>query len=323
MKAIAQHVYGSCEVLELTEIERPSPGPDEVLIRVRAAAVDAGVWHLMTGMPYLLRLMGYGLRAPKVPVRGREVAGVVEAAGAGVTRFRPGDEVFGICEGSFAEYALARPDKLAAKPAGLPLDQAAALPVSGLTALQALRDAGRVRAGQRVLVIGAGGGVGSLAVQLAKAFGAHVTGVCGTGKTDLVRALGADEVVDRGREEITDGRRRYDLVVDTAGNRPLSLLRRALTPRGTLVIVGGEGGGRWLGGTDRVLRAGLLNPFVRHTLRGFMAKELGEDLDVLRRYVEAGELKPVIDRTYDLPRAADAITRQHLGRARGKILLVP
>ncbi|MET9886320.1 NAD(P)-dependent alcohol dehydrogenase [Streptomyces sp. NPDC006430] len=328
MKAITQHTYGSCEVLELGDVETPSPRPEEVLIRVRAAAVDAGVWHLMTGMPYLLRLMGYGLRAPKEPVRGREVAGRVEAVGAAVTRFRPGDEVFGICEGAFAEYAVAPQDKLAAKPAGLPLEEAAALPISGLTALQALRDAGRVQPGQRVLVIGAAGGVGSIAVQLAKAFGAHVTGVCSTTKTDLVRSIGADEVIDYTRQEITapappPGALRYDLVIDTAGNRPLAALRRILTPRGTLVIVGGEGGGRWLGGIDRVLRAGLLSPFLRQNLRGVLTKECREDLEVLGQHVETGALTPVIDRTYPLDRAPDAIARQHAGHARGKILIAP
>ncbi|WP_406197103.1 NAD(P)-dependent alcohol dehydrogenase [Kitasatospora sp. NBC_01560] len=323
MKAITQHRYGTCDVLELGEIEAPAPGAGEVLIRVRAAGVDAGVWHLMTGLPRLLRLMGYGLRAPKVRVRGREVAGVVETVGAGVTRFRPGDEVFGICEGSFAEYAVASEEKLAATPAGLPLEHAAALAISGLTALQALRDAGRVEPGQRVLVIGAGGGVGNLAVQLAKASGAYVTGVCSTGKTDLVRSIGADEVVDYTREEVTDGRHRHDLVIDTAGSRPVSHLRRALTPRGTLVIVGGETGGRWTGGVGRVLRAALLNLFVGQTLRGVMTKEVHEDLAALARHVESGTLTPVVDGTYGLDRAAEAITRQHRGQARGKILLTP
>lgn len=323
MKAIVQDTYGSSEVLELRDIETPEPGKGEVLLAVRAAAVDAGVWHLMSGRPYLLRLMGYGLRAPKVPVRGREVAGRVEAVGEGVTAFRPGDEVFGICEGSFAEYASARQDKLAHKPAGLPLEEAAALPISGLTALQALRDAGRVRAGQRVLVIGAAGGVGTFAVQLAKAFGAHVTGVCSTTKTELVRSLGADEVIDYTREEFADGARHYDLILDTAGNRTLKHLRRALTPRGTLVIVGGEGGGNWLGGIDRVLRAALLNPFVRHGLKGVMAVESQADLDVLRRYAEDGTLAPAIQRTCPLAETARAVDELHGGGARGKILVTP
>ncbi|WP_251057359.1 NAD(P)-dependent alcohol dehydrogenase [Streptomyces sp. ISL-94] len=310
-------------VLQLRNISAPKPGKGEVLIAVRAAAVDAGVWHLMSGRPYLLRLMGYGVRAPKVRVRGREVAGRVEAVGEGVTAFRVGDEVFGICEGSFAEYTSARQDKLAHKPAGLPLEQAAALPTSGLTALQALRDAGRVRSGQRVLVIGAAGGVGTFAVQLAKAYGAHVTGVCSTGKTELVRSLGADETIDYTREEFADGTRHYDLVLDTAGGRTLTHLRRALTPRGTLVIVGGEGGGRWLGGIDRVLRAVLLSPFVRHTLKGFVAVERKADLDVLKQHVEDGTLIPAVQRTCSLEGAAEAAEELHRGGARGKILVTP
>ncbi|MBT2447666.1 NAD(P)-dependent alcohol dehydrogenase [Streptomyces sp. ISL-43] len=323
MKAIVQDTYGSSDVLELRDVETPKPGRGEVLIAVRAAAVDAGVWHLMSGRPYLLRLMGFGLRAPKVPVRGREVAGVVESVGEGVTAFRPGDEVFGICEGSFADYASARQDKLAHKPAGLPLEEAAALPMSGLTALQALRDAGRVRPGQRVLVIGAAGGVGTFAVQLAKAYGAHVTGVCSTTKTELVRSLGADEVIDYTREEFADGVRHYDLILDTAGNRTLSHLRRALTPRGTLVLIGGEGGGRWLGGVDRVLRAALLNPFVRHGLKGFISAERQSDLEVLKGHVEDGTLSPAVQRTCRLADAPEAIDRLHRGEARGKILITP
>lgn len=323
MKAIVQDTYGSHEVLELRDVETPRPGKGEVLIAVRAAGLDAGVWHLMSGKPYLLRLLGYGLRAPKVPVRGREVSGRVEAVGEGVSAYGVGDEVFGICEGSFAQYATARQDKLAPVPAGLPPEQAAALPISGLTALQALRDAGRVQPGQRVLVIGAAGGVGTFAVQLAKAYGAHVTGVCSTTKTELVRGLGADEVIDYTREEFADGVRRYDLILDTAGNRALSHLRRALTPRGTLVIVGGEGGGPWLGGMGRVLWAGLLNPFVRHGLKGFISAERQADLEVLRRHVEDGTLSPAVHLTCPLADAPDAIDRLHRGEARGKILVLP
>lgn len=323
MKAIAQDTYGSTDVLELRDVETPRPGKGEVLIAVRAAALDAGVWHLMSGRPYLLRLMGFGLRAPKVPVRGREVAGRVEAVGEGVSAFRTGDEVFGICEGAFAEYVCARQDKLAHKPAGLPLEAAAALPMSGLTALQALRDVGRLKPGQRVLVIGAAGGVGTFAVQLAKAYGAHVTGVCSTTKTELVRSLGADEVIDYTREEFADGARPYDLVLDTAGNRTLSHLRRALAPRGTLVLIGGEGGGDWLGGTDRVLRAALLNPFVRHGLKGLLSAERQADLDVLKQHVEDGSLVPVIQRTIPLSGVPEAIDELHRGGARGKILVTP
>jgi NADPH:quinone reductase-like Zn-dependent oxidoreductase len=245
MKAIVQDRYGAADVLELREIDQPVPTDDEVLVRVEAAGVDAGVWHLMTGLPYLVRLFGFGLRRPKVGVRGRDVAGRVEAVGKEVTRLRPGAAVFGICEGSFAEYACVREDKAAPKPASLSFEQAAAVPISALTALQGLRDKGQVKPGQKVLIIGAAGGVGSFAVQLAKAFGAEVTGVCSTTKADLVRSIGADHVVDYTRDDFADGARHWDLILDTAGDRSLSHLRRALTPRGTLVIVGvkGEEGG--------------------------------------------------------------------------------
>ncbi|MGW4204412.1 NAD(P)-dependent alcohol dehydrogenase [Streptomyces sp. NPDC004726] len=307
MKAIAQDTYGSADVLRLRDIPRPVPGDGEVLVRVHAAGVDPGVWHLMTGLPYPVRAAGYGLRTPKMPVRGRALAGRVEAVGANVTGFEPGDEVYGTGEGSFAEYACARSDRLAAKPANLTFEQAAAVPISGLTALQALRDAGKAQQGQRVLVIGAGGGVGTFAVQLAKTFGAHVTGVCSTTKTDLVRSLGADEVIDYTREEFADGVRRWDLILDTAGNRPLSLLRRALTPKGTLVLVGAEGEGRWFGGIERLPAVALLSPFVSQTLRNLLAKERAEDLDVLREIIEDGKVTPAIDRTYPLGEAPDAI----------------
>ncbi|MEU0791409.1 NAD(P)-dependent alcohol dehydrogenase [Amycolatopsis sp. NPDC005961] len=319
MKAIVQDRYGSPDVLEFRDTARPSPGAGEVVVRVHAAGVDPGVRHLTTGHPYLLRLLGFGLRRPKLPVRGLDFAGTVEETGDGVTRVRPGDEVFGVCEGAFAEYAVAKQDLVAAKPARLSFEQAAAVLVSGGTALQALRDAGRVRPGQRVLVIGAAGGIGTFAVQLAKAFGAEVTGVCSTAKTDLVRTLGAEHVVDYTREDIAA--RRYDLIVDTAGLRSLTTLRRALTPRGTLVIAGGENGGRWLGGIQRVFRAALLNPFVRHRLCGLVSRVRGEDLEVLRDLIEAGKLTPVLDRTYPLADVAAAIGHLHAGRAAGKVVL--
>ena len=322
MKAVVQDTYGSPEVLEVREIDKPVPEDNEVLVRVRAAGVDPGVWHLMTGLPYLVRIMGYGLRKPKVGIRGRDVAGRVEAVGTGVTRFRPGEEVFGIGEGSFAEYACARADKLAPKPANLTFEQAAAVPISGLTALQALRDRGTVQPGQTVLIIGAAGGVGSFAVQLAKAFGAEVTGVCSTTKVDLVRSIGADDVIDYTREDFADGARHWDLIVDTAGRRSLSQLRRALTPRGTLVIVGGEGGGRWLGGFDRlILRAPMVSPFARQRLRPLVSKERSEDLVVLKEFIEAGKVTPVIDRTYPLGEAPEAIRYLEAGHARGKIVI--
>jgi NADPH:quinone reductase-like Zn-dependent oxidoreductase len=319
MKAIVQDRYGSPDILEFRDLGRPSPGAGEVLVRVHAAGVDPGVRHLTTGHPYLLRLLGFGLRRPKLPVRGLDFAGTVEEIGDGVTRVRPGDEVFGVCEGAFAEYAVAKQDLVAAKPGRLSFEQAAAVPVSGGTALQALRDAGGVQPGQRVLVIGAAGGVGSFAVQLAKTFGANVTGVCSTAKTDLVRSLGADHVVDYTREDFAA--QRYDLIVDTAGLRSLSALRRALTPRGTLVLVGGENGGKWLGGIQRVFRAALLNPFVRQRLRGLVSRVRGADLDDLRDLIEAGRLTPVLDRTYSLADAAAALGHLHAGRAAGKVVL--
>ena len=322
MKAIVQDTYGSPDVLELRDIAMPVVGDDEVLVRVHAAGVDPGVWHLMSGLPYLVRIMGYGLRKPKVRIRGRDVAGRVEAVGKNVTGFHPGDEVFGICEGSFAEYARAQVDKLAPKPAKLSFEQAATVPISGLTALQGLRDTGKVQPGQKVLIIGAAGGVGSFAVQLAKTFGAEVTGVCSTGKVDLVRSIGADHVIDYTREDFADGVPRYDLILDTAGNRSLSHLRRALAPKGTLVIVGGEGGGRWLGGFDRqILRAPMLSPFVSQTLRPLISKERRKDLVVLTELIEAGKVTPIIDGTHPLSEVPEAIRYLERGHARGKVVI--
>jgi len=321
MKAIVQDKYGSTDVLELREIDRPTIGPDDVLVRVRAAGVDPGVWHLMTGLPYLIRVMGYGLRAPKWRIRGRALSGSVEMVGTNVTGFHPGDEVFGTCEGSFADYASARADRLAPKPTNLTFEQAATVPISAQTALQALRDAGRVQPGQRVLIIGAAGGVGSFAVQLAKAYGAYVTGVCGTEKAELVRSIGADDVIDYTRTDFADGTRRYDLILDTAGNRSLSHLRRALAPEGTLVIIGGEGGGRWLGMMGRIFRTMVLAPFVRQKLRFLSATERAEDLRLLKELIEAGKVTPVIDRTYPLSQASEAIRYLERGHARGKVVI--
>ncbi|GHH63570.1 NADPH:quinone reductase [Kitasatospora indigofera] len=320
MKAVVQDSYGPPEVLELREVERPVPGPGEVLVRVRAAGLDPGVGHLTTGLPYLVRL-GVGLRAPRVRTRGMDVSGQVTALGPEVTGLRVGDEVFGTCAGSFAEYAVVRQDRCAPKPANLTFEQAAVVPVSAVTALRALRDAGRVRPGQHVLVIGAGGGVGSFATQLAKAFGAEVTGLCGPAKAELVRSLGADHVSDYTREDFADGPRRYDLIVDTAGNRPLSRLRRALTPRGTLVIVGGEHDGRWLGGTDRALRALLLSPFVRQRLRGLLAVPGRADLGGLAGLIEAGRVTPLLDRSFRLDEVPRAVRYLAGGHARGKVAI--
>jgi NADPH:quinone reductase-like Zn-dependent oxidoreductase len=322
MKAIVQDRYGSADALKLEDIGVPAPGDDDVLVRIHAAGVDPGVWHLVTGLPYLVRLIGYGYRPRKAPVRGMDLAGRVEATGKNVTGLQPGDEVFGTCNGSFAEYACAREDKLAPKPANLTFEQAAAVPVSGCSALQGLRDKGEVRAGQRVLIVGASGGVGTFAVQLAKAFGAEVTGVCSATKIDLVRSIGADHVVDYTREDFADGRRHYDLILDAGGRRSPSHLRRALTPEGTLVIVGGEGGGRWVGGFQRqILWAPILSLFVSQKLRSLTATEPKEDLQVLRELIEDGKLAPVVDRTYPLAEVAEAIRYLHDGRARGKVVV--
>jgi NADPH:quinone reductase-like Zn-dependent oxidoreductase len=321
MKAIAQDSYGSADVLEFRNIEDPVVGEHDVLVRVHAAGCGPDVWHLMTGLPYFARLM-IGLRRPKIGVRGRDVAGTVESVGSSVQGFQPGDEVLGIAEGSFAELAIARPDKLVSKPARLSFEEAAAIPISGLSALQVIRDEGKVQPGQTVLVIGAAGGVGTLTVQIAKAFGAKVTGLCSTMKVDLVRSIGADEVIDYTREDFSDGSRRWDVIVDTAGRRPLSQLRRALTPKGTLVIVGGDGGGRWTGGFFRgVFRGPLLSLFVGQRLRGLISVEKQEDLQALTDLIEAGKVTPVIDRTYPLIEAPDAIRYLEEGHPRGKVVV--
>ncbi|MBJ7598790.1 MAG: NAD(P)-dependent alcohol dehydrogenase [Candidatus Nephthysia bennettiae] len=318
MKAIVRDAYGSADAVQLRDVDKPAIGDGEVLVRVHAAGLDRGVWHVMTGQPYLMRIAGFGVRAPKNPVLGRDLAGVVEAVGKDVTRFRPGDEVFGIGDGSFAEYARAREDKLAPKPENLTFEQASVVAVSGLTALQALRDQGRVEPGQEVLIIGASGGVGTFAVQIAKAFGARVTGVCSTAKVDVVRSLGADHVIDYTREDFAGGQQRYDLVLDIGGNSTPARLRSVLTPKGTLVIVGGEGGGRWFGGIDRQLRATMLSPFVGQKLGTFIARENHEDLIVLKQLIESGKLTPVIGRTYPLAEAREAIRNLQAGHALGK-----
>jgi NADPH:quinone reductase-like Zn-dependent oxidoreductase len=321
MKAIVQGSYGSADVLELRDVDRPEIAEDEVLVAVQAAGVDRGVWHLMTGLPYPIRLAGYGLRAPKNPVPGADLAGVVEAVGENVTRFQPGDEVFGIGKGAYAQYSCALENKLAAKPANLTFEQAAVVAISGLPALQGLRDHGRVEPNQQVLIIGASGGVGTYAVQVAKAFGAQVTGVCSTTKVDLVRSLGADHVIDYTREDFAAGPQRYEMILDIGGHASLARLRRALTPRGTLVIVGGETGGRWLGGYDRQLRALLLSRFVTQTLTTFISSENQADLLVLKQLIEAGKVTPVIDRTYALSEAPQAIRYVQQGHARGKVVI--
>ncbi|MFD7709952.1 NAD(P)-dependent alcohol dehydrogenase [Streptomyces sp. NPDC059785] len=318
MKAIVQDAYGSADRLELRDIDRPVPRSGEVLVRIRAAGVDPSVWHLMTGRPYVARL-ALGVRRPRNPVRGWDGAGVVEAVGGEVTGLKPGDEVFGVCDGSFAEYARAKAGHVVAKPPGLSFEQAAVLPTSGLTAFQALSGTARPRPGQDVLVIGASGGVGTYAVQLAVHHGARVTGVCGPAGADLVRSLGAADVVDYTRGEITDAGRRYDVVLDNAGNRPLSLLRRVLAPRGTLVIIGGERGGAWFGGLHRGLGAVLLSPFVRQNLRNLVEKPAREDLAALRDLADSGALLPVVERTYPLPEAPAAVRHLREGHPLGKL----
>ena len=323
MKAIVQDRYGEADVLHLEDIDTPTVGSGEVLLRVQAASLFAGDWHYMAGMPLAFRPAS-GLTKPRIRVRGRDVAGRVEAVGPGVTMFHVGDVVYGICDGAFAEFATAGVNKLAPKPANLTFEEAATVPITGTTALQAARDHGKVQAGQRVLVIGAAGGVGSFAVQIAKAFGAVVTGVCSTTQIDAVRSIGADAVIDYTREDFAESGSRYDVILDSGGNRKLSVLRRALAPRGRLVIVGGEGGkGRFLGGFARgTFRAPLLSLFTSQTMKGFVAKENAGDLVALKDLIEAGKVTPLIDRTFPLGDVPEAMRYLLAGRGRkGKIVI--
>lgn len=320
MRAVVRDRYGApADVLRLDEAPIPEIGADEVLVRVRAAGVDRGVWHIVTGLPYPLRLAGFGVRAPKQPVVGGDLAGVVAAVGSSVTRFRVGQEVYGTGHGTFAEHARAAENRLSLKPATLTFEQAAAVPVSGLTALQSVRDHGRVHPGQQVLVVGASGGVGSFAVQIAAAFGATVTGVAGPTKLDLVRQLGATHVLDHTRDALPE--RRYDVVLDIGGNTAVSRLRAAMTRTGTLVIVGGENGGRVLGGLQRQLAATVLSPFVRQRLGTFVCKENAADLAILTGLLDAGQLTPAVDQVLPLASAAQALQVLLDGAVRGKIVL--
>ena len=322
MQAIVQDEYGQAEdVLRLTETDRPDIGDDEALLEVRAAGVDRGTWHIMAGLPYPIRVAGFGLRKPKNLNPGRSVAGVVRAVGKNVTTLGAGDEVFGIGDGTFAAYACARADKLAPKPENLTFEQAAAVPISALTALQAVRDHGDVQPGQKALIIGASGGVGTFAVQIAKAFGAQVTAVCSTTKVDMVRSIGADHVVDYTRANFGDGEHRYDVIIDIGGNSSLTHLRRALVSKGTLVITGGETDGRWLGGNDRQLRALMLSPFVSQKLGTFVCSENNEDLVVVTELLESGKVTPVIDQTYPLSEVPAAVQYLKEGHARGKVVI--
>jgi len=321
MKAIVQDRYGSAEVLVLRDLPDPVPEDGEVLVRVRAAGCGPDVWHLMTGLPYFVRAVP-AFRKMRADVRGRDVSGIIEAVGPGVSDVHVNDEVMGVVEGSFAELAVGRPETLVRKPARLSFEQAAAVPISGLTALQAIRDVAKVQPGQTVLVIGAGGGVGTLTVQIARAFGAEVTGVCSRSKADLVRSLGAEEVIDYTQENLADGRRRWDVIVDTAGRRPVHLLRRALTPRGTLAIVGGDGGGKVTGGFFRqMLRAPMLALLTSQRLRPVTAKETQEDLRTVAEMIDAGQLMPVVGKTFPLAEAAAAVRELEGGHARGKLVV--
>jgi len=323
MKAIVQDRYGEADVLHLEDIDSPLAGIGEVLLSVQAAGLFAGDWHYMAGMPLAFRPAS-GLTKPKIRVRGQEVAGRVEAVSPGVTGFQVGDAVYGICEGAFAEYATVGVKKLAPKPANLSFEQAAAVPITGTTALQAVRDHGKVQPGQSVLVIGAAGGVGSFAVQLAKAFGGVVTGVCNTTQVEAVRSIGADDVIDYTRQDFTELGVRYDVILDTGGNRKLSAMRRALAPRGTLVIVGGEGGkGKLLGGFGRgTFRAPVLSLVTSQTMKGFVANENAADLVVLKDLIEAGKVTPLIDRTFSLADVPEAMRYLREGRGRkGKIVI--
>ena len=319
MKALTQDRYGPPEVLVLSDVDSPTPGEGEVLVRVRAAGVDAGVWHVVAGMPYAVRA-GFGIRAPRKPTPGLDLAGVVEAVGPGVTRFAVGDEVLGIGKGSFAELTVALERKLVRKPASLTFEQAAALPVSGITAVEAVRRAG-VTAGQRVLVTGAGGGVGSYVVQIAKAAGAHVTGLVAPERMDAVLALGADEAIDRTVEDVDTRGPIYDVIIDIAGRRPLGQLRRAMTPKGTLAIVGGEGGGKVLGGFGRLLLAPMASLVVGQTYCAVTAHERLAELEELVALVESGAVVPHVGRTYPLAAGADAVRDLHDGKATGKLVL--
>jgi len=299
MKAIVQDRYGSPDVLELREIDKPLVEDDDVLLGVHAASVNPADWHFMRGSPFFLRLAGFGLRRPKNPVRGTDVSGVVEAVGKNVRRLRPGDEVFGWCQGAYAEYSRAPEDQFVPKPANLTFEQAAAIPIAATTALQGLRDLGKLRAGQTILVIGASGGVGTFAVQIAKALGAEVTGVCSTRNVELVRSLGADHVVDYTREDFIGGEQRYDLIFQLAGTRSPLECRRALTPKGTLVPSSGDGR---LSGVDRMVKAMVSSPFVSQRFVMGIATLNNADLVALTGLIEAGKVTPVIDRTYTLPR---------------------
>jgi NADPH:quinone reductase-like Zn-dependent oxidoreductase len=333
MKAIVQERYGSPDDLELREIDRPTVKDDEVLVRVRAASLHPDVWHALRGVPYVLRIMGSGLRGPKNPVPGTDLAGVVEAVGGNVARFHPGDELFGQSVGAnlwgnggtYAEYAAVPEARLQPKPANLTFEQAAAVLTSGPIAVQGIRDEGRVQPGQKVLINGAGGGVGTTAVQLAKAYGADVTAVDSTAKLEMLRSIGADRVLDYTKEDFTRRAERYDVILDIAGNHPWSELKRALTPEGTYVLIGhdqyGGSGHRWFGSLGRFFRLMVIAPFVSHLHPFRGAKDPGDRLVVLKELIESGKITPVIDRTFPLSEVPEAIRYLESGKAQGKIVI--
>ncbi len=319
MKAAVYSRYGPPDVLQVKDIEKPVPKDDEILIEVRAASVNPLDWHFMRGTPYFVRIMA-GLRKPKDTRLGVDVAGQVEAVGSNVTRFKPGDQVFGSCRGAFAEYACASESALVTKPNNMTFEQAASVNVAAITALQGLRDKGQIQPGQKVLIVGAAGGVGTFAVQIAKSFGADVTGVCSTRNVDMVRSIGADQVIDYTREDFTKSGQRYDLFFDCVGNHSLLACRRVLNPRGIYIIVGGSGG-RWIGPLPRVFKALLLSRFVSQNLSIFLAKTSKEDLTIMRDLMEAGKVTPVIDKHYRLSEVPEAIRYMEEGHAQGKVVI--
>ncbi len=321
MKAIVQERFGPPEVLRLADIDPPEPGADDVLVRVHAAALNPADWHILRGDPYVARLMGIGLTKPKNPVAGSDAAGVVEAVGANVRGFQAGDEVFGFFRGAFAEYARASETKVVPKPASLTFEQAAAIPIAATTALRGIRDVGEVKAGQRVLVNGAGGGVGTFAVQIAAALGAEVTGVCSTGNVELVRSIGAAHVIDYTTEDFADSRVRYDVILDNVSSLPLATLRGALAPKGILVLNGGGSPGHVFGPVATILKAVAANLFVSQRLRPLPSKESREELLAVTELIEGGKLTPIVDRTYPLAETAEGLRHVEQGHARGKVVV--
>ena len=321
MRAIVQRSYGMADVLQSERVAVPSIGEKDVLIEVHCAALDRGTWHLMTGMPYLIRILGFGFMRPKQPISGLDVAGRVVEVGSAVTRFAPGDHVYGIASGSFAEYTVASEDKLVTKPENMTFETAAAASVSGITALEALTDVGNVQAGQKVLVVGASGGVGTFAVQLAKAMGAEVTGVASASKADLLRSLGADHVIDYKATSLVDSKHRYDLIIDIGGRNKVSHLRQVLTPKGTLVFVGGEGGNRWTGGIGRQLGASLLSVFISQRLTMFISSESTSTMKRLREFIQSGAVQPFVGQRYSLNDVPAAMHELEIGAVRGKTVI--